>query len=70
MASDLAEAIAEMPLSDTHEHHYHERHYVEDGPNILQAIANAERLMQSNQRECLDLDGTRAAIRRSLAEGA
>ena len=38
MASDLAEAIAAMPLSDTHEHLHAERHYVGDGPDILQAI--------------------------------
>ena len=38
MASDLAEAIATMPLSDTHEHLRTEQQYVEDGPDILQAI--------------------------------
>ena len=32
-----------------------------------QAIAIATRLMQTNQRDCFDLDGTRAAIRRELA---
>ena len=32
-----------------------------------QAIAVATRLMQTNQRDCFDLDGTRAAIRRELA---
>lgn len=31
-----------------------------------QAIAIAERLMQTNQRDCFDIEGTRAAIRRSL----
>ena len=38
MASDLAEAIAAMPLSDTHEHLWVEKRYVEDGPDVLQAI--------------------------------
>ena len=38
MASDLAEAIAALPLSDTHEHLHPEQRYVEDGPDILQAI--------------------------------
>jgi uncharacterized protein len=38
MASDLAEAIAAMPLSDTHEHLHAEQRYVSDGPDILQAI--------------------------------
>lgn len=38
MASDLAAAIAAMPLSDTHEHLYPERQYVADGPDVLQAI--------------------------------
>ncbi len=32
-----------------------------------QAIAIATRLMQTNQRDCFDIDGTRAAIRRELA---
>jgi len=38
MASDLEEAIAAMPLSDTHEHLCTERHYVGAGPDLLQAI--------------------------------
>ena len=38
MSSDLAAAIAAMPLSDTHEHLHTEQHYVEEGPDVLQAI--------------------------------
>lgn len=38
MVSDLAEAIAAMPLIDTHEHLWPEQRYVEDGPDILQAL--------------------------------
>lgn len=38
MASDLAEAIAAMPLIDTHEHLHAERYYVAEGPDVLQAI--------------------------------
>ncbi len=38
MPSDLATAIAAMPLCDTHEHLHTEQHYVEEGPDVLQAI--------------------------------
>ncbi len=38
MSSDLAAAIAAMPLSDTHEHLRTEQQYVDEGPDILQAI--------------------------------
>jgi predicted TIM-barrel fold metal-dependent hydrolase len=38
MASDLAAAIAALPLSDTHEHLRTERDYVGAGPDVLQAI--------------------------------
>lgn len=38
MASDLAAAIAAMPLSDTHEHLTSEQRYVERGPDLLQSL--------------------------------